>query len=143
MSGILRRMPLRLTLPVALCAAAFATAASASAPLPRLLDCGGKPLLRPAGIVVLACADGNSELRSTRWTSWTGAGAVGVTDLGLNLCDPNCASSRMRFFPHSRVRLSDLKRTKLGRLFTRVSVTYVMHGKTRTFVGYPPTSRHA
>lgn len=128
-------------LTVVLAAATVAAAASAAAPLPRILDCSGKPLLRPAGTVVLACADANSELRATRWTSWGATSAVGVTELGLNLCNPNCASSRMSFFPHSRVRLSGVKRTKLGPLFTRATVTYVLHGRTKVFVGYPPTSR--
>jgi hypothetical protein len=128
-------------LTVVLAAAALAGAASAAAPLPRLLGCDGKPLLRPTGTVVLACADANSELRATHWTSWGRTSAVGTTELGLNLCNPNCASSRMSFFPHSRVRLSAVKQTKLGPLFSRVTVTYVLHGKTRTFVGYPPTSR--
>ena len=129
----------KLTIPLAV--AVLATAASAAVPLPRLLDCGGKPLLRPSGTVVLACADANSELRATRWASWGRTSAVGTTTLGLNLCDPNCASSTMTFFPHSRVRLSAVKATTLGPLFARVTVTYRLHGRTRTFVGYPPTSR--
>lgn len=133
---------IRLALIAALAAAAAAaTAAAASAPLPRILDCSGKPLLRPTGTFVLACADANSELRKTRWSSWGGTSAAGTTDLGLNLCNPNCASSKMSFFPGSRVRLSGAKQTKLGRLFTRVTVSYVLHGKTKVFVGYPPTSR--
>jgi hypothetical protein len=131
----------RLALIAALAAAVSATAASASTPLPKILDCGGKPLVRPAGTLVLSCADANSELRKTRWSSWGRTSAVGVTDLGLNLCNPNCASSKMSFFPNSRVRLSGVKRTKLGLLFTRVTVSYVLHGKTKVFVGYPPTSR--
>jgi hypothetical protein len=131
----------RLTLAAVLAAAVAATAASASAPLPRILDCGGKALVRPAGTLVLSCADANSELRKTHWSSWGRASAVGTTDLGLNLCNPSCAASKMSFFPGSRVRLSDVKRTKLGLLFTRVTVSYVLHGKTKVFVGYPPTSR--
>lgn len=47
----------------------------------------------------------------------------------------------MSFFPGSRVRLSGVKRTKLGLLFTRVTVSYVLHGKTKVFVRYPPASR--
>lgn len=132
---------LRAAVLAALAAAVLAAGASATAPLPRLLSCSGKPLLRPAGTVVLACADANSELRTTRWTSWGRTSATGVTDLGLNLCNPNCASSTMSFFPHSRVRLSGVQHTKLGLLFTRVTVTYVLHGKTKVFVGYPPTTR--
>jgi hypothetical protein len=132
----------RLALIAALAAAVATTAASAaSTPLPRILDCSGKPLVRPTGTLVLACADANSELRKTRWSAWGRTSAAGTTDLGLNLCNPNCAASKMSFFPGSRVRLSGVKRTKLGLLFTRVTVRYVLHGKTRVFVGYPPTSR--
>ena len=131
----------RLALIAAVATATLAATASASTSPPRILDCGGKALVRPTGTLVLSCADANSELRKTRWTSWGRASAVGTTDLGLNLCDPNCAASKMSFFPHSRVRLSGVKRTKLGLLFTRVTVSYLLHGKTRVFVGYPPTSR--
>ena len=113
--------------------------ASATSPLPRILSCAGKPLVRPAGLVVLSCADANSELRSTRWKSWSRSGAVGTTDFGLNLCSPNCAASKIRFFPNSRVRLSGAKQTMHGLLFDRATVTYVLHGKTKTFVAYLPT----
>ena len=120
-------------------AAVLASAAAAAPTVPRLLSCAGKPLLRPAGVVVLSCADANSELRGTAWSSWDRSGAVGITDFGLNLCEPNCAASRMTFFPHSRVRLTGAKKTSHGLLFTRATITYVLHGKTKTFVAYPPT----
>ena len=112
--------------------------ASAASSLPRMLSCAGKPLVRPAGLVVLSCADANSELSSTRWQSWSRSGAVGTTDFGLNLCSPNCAASKIRFFPNSRVRLSGAKQTEHGLLFDRATVTYVLHGKTKTFVAYLP-----
>jgi hypothetical protein len=111
---------------VLLTAAATATAAT----IPHLRSCGGKPLVRPAGIVVLACADANAELAATRWTNWGATRATGTTRFGLNLCIPYCAASKMSFFPRSAVRLD---RVKKGR-FTRVTVRYVLHGKTRTFV---------
>jgi hypothetical protein len=113
--------------------------ASAASPLPRILSCAGKPLVRPAGLVVLSCADANSELRATHWQSWSGSGAVGTTDFGLNLCTPSCAASKIRFFPNSHVRLSGAEHTKRGLLFDRATVTYVLHGKTKTFVAYLPT----
>lgn len=119
--------------------AALVSAAAASSTVPRLLSCAGKPLVRPTGVVVLSCADANSELRGTDWSSWERSGAAGTTDFGLNLCKPYCAASRMTFFPHSRVQLTGAKTTTHRLLFTRATITYVLHGKTKAFVAYPPT----
>jgi hypothetical protein len=110
--------------------------ASAATPVPRILTCAGKPLLRPSSLVVLSCADANSELRTTHWLSWGRRSATGTTTFGLNLCEPNCASSRLEYFPNSRVRLSEPVNTKSGRLFTRATITYDVHGLTKTFVAY-------
>jgi hypothetical protein len=123
-----------------LAVAVLATVASASSPLPRLLSCSGKPLLRPTGLVVLSCADANSEIRATHWTSWGGTSAVGTTDFGLNLCTPTCAASTITFFPHSLVRLTGVTTTKQGLRFSRAAITYVLRGKRKTFTAYPPTT---
>lgn len=119
--------------------AAVAVTAAAAASVPRVLSCAGKPLLRPAGLVVLSCADANSELRSTHWLSWGRQAAVGTTTLGLNPCKPYCAASRMKYFPNSRVRLSDPKQTSHGLVFGRATITYVSHHKRKTLVAYLPT----
>ena len=119
--------------------AAVAGGGIAASPLPRLLSCSGRPLLRPTGLVVLSCADANSEIRATHWLSWGHTTAVGVTDFGVNLCTPTCAESQMSFFPHSRVRLTGVTKTKEGPRFSRAAITYVLHGKTKTFTAYPPT----
>jgi len=124
----------------ALAVTVLATVASASSPLPRLLSCSGKPLLRPTGLVVLSCADANSEIRATHWTSWGHTSAVGTTDFGLNLCTPTCAASTITFFPNSLVRLTGVTKTKQGPRFSRAVITYVVHGKRKTFTGYPPTT---
>ena len=120
--------------------AVVVTVASASSPLPRLLSCSGKPLLRPTGLVVLSCADANSEIRATHWTSWGQTSAVGKTDFGLNLCTPTCAASKITFFPNSLVRLTGATKTKQGLRFSRAVITYVLHGKRKTFTAYPPTT---
>jgi hypothetical protein len=125
---------------VLLSAAVIAAVASASAPLPRLLSCSGKPLLRPTGLVVLSCADANSEIRATRWSSWRRTNADGTTTFGLNLCTPTCAQSTLSIFPHSHVRLTGVVETKQGPRFSRAVITYVHHGKTKTFTAYPPTT---
>lgn len=115
------------------------TAASGAARLPRALSCAGKPLLRPSGVVVLSCADANSKLEATHWRSWNSRSATGTTTFGLNLCTPSCVASKMRYFRKSRVRLSAPRQTKRGPLFTRATITYVLHGKTKTFVAFLPT----
>ena len=126
-------------------AAGFALAAGAPAsakpatPLPRLLSCGGTRLLRPTGVVVLSCADANSEIKGTRWRSWGRSEAVGTTDFGINLCTPTCVASRIRFFPASTVRLRDVQTTSGGPLFGRAEITYTLNGVRRTFTAYPAT----
>jgi hypothetical protein len=124
---------------VATIAAGLAAAAAAAAPVPRLLSCAGTALLRPAATVVLSCADGNSELKSTHWRSWGTREAVGSTDFGVNLCTPTCVASRMRFFAASTVTLSDPKRTGKGLLFTKATISYAVDGSKRTFTAYPAT----
>ena len=119
-----------------LLAAGAATAVAAGAS-PKLLSCAGSPLIRPTGTVVLSCADANSELKSTRWSSWSASGASGKTDFGLNLCMPDCAASSIHFFPASTVRLLDAKHTSKGLLFTRVVVGYQLDSKQRSFTAYP------
>ena len=129
----------RVVLPFAVVVAVTAGTASASSPLPRLLSCSGKALLRPNGLVVLACADANSEIRTTRWQTWTRTQATGTTDFGLNLCTPTCAQSAITFFPQSRVVLTGVTQTARGPLFSRAVITYTAAGKRKTFVAYPPT----
>jgi hypothetical protein len=128
-------LALALALP-ALAAAVVASPAAAGSSLPKLLSCAGTPLLRPTGTVVLSCADANSELRSTHWLSWTASSATGRTDFGVNLCTPDCAASRIRFFADSTVRLEDPSSTAKGRLFTRAVITYKLNGKAKTFTAY-------
>ena len=128
---------------IALAALVLVPAAVASPSPPpsstHILSCLGKPLLRPEGTVVLACADANAELKATHWTSWTSSAATGTTDFGLNLCKPSCAASHIVFFPHSHVRLGDVKHTAHGAVFSRATITYTQHGKTHRYVAYPPT----
>jgi hypothetical protein len=88
---------------------------------------------------VLSCADGNSEIDKTAWTSWGASSATGTTDFWLNLCTPNCAASSMRSFPHSTVRLSDPTKTKQGLFFGRADVTYALNGARKTFTAYLAT----
>lgn len=114
-------------------AVALPASATASKQLPALLSCTGKRLVRPTGEVVIACGDGNAELVSTHWSSWTQSAATGTTDWGQNLCTPDCAASRIIDFPNSSVRLSKPTHTSHGLVFEMVTVHYKLHGKTETY----------
>ena len=117
-------------------APAAAAAGSGSA---HLLSCTGKPLTRPAGNVVLACGDANIEIQSTHWSSWTASAASGTTTLDINLCNPNCAASKMSSFPGSTVRLSGVRQSASGPVFSRATITYRHAGKNATVTAYPRT----
>ena len=119
-------------------ALASGTSGLASASVPHLLTCRGKGLTRPSGEVVISCGDGNFAIDDTSWSSWTASSAQGTTNLQINLCNPNCASSKMTTFKHSGVRLFDVRKTdRYGAVFTRISVTYTHGGKKTTTTSYP------
>ncbi|MHB1974138.1 MAG: DUF4232 domain-containing protein [Acidimicrobiales bacterium] len=131
----------------AVATATASTAASTAIALgaqPRILACTGAPEYEPASFVI-SCADANSELTATRWTSWTRRGATGVTRFGLNLCNPYCAASRIQFFPDSSVQLSRPVGTRLGELYLLLVVHYRIGGVAKTFsfswAGDPSFSR--
>lgn len=113
--------------------------AAAVSGLPALLSCGGSRLVRPAGMVVLSCADANTEISRTHWRTWTRLSAVGTTDFAVNLCTPTCVASRMRLFPGATIRLLGAERTRHGLVFSRAQITYVLGGAHRTFTAYPAT----
>jgi hypothetical protein len=94
--------------------------------------CQGNEIVRPRNFV-LSCADDNAQLTQTKWTSWSGSGAVGVTTFGLNLCKPYCAASKMSYFPNSRVTFSAPVNTSHGKLFSLVTVRYRLGGKVAKF----------
>jgi hypothetical protein len=124
-----------------------ATAAVLAAPVaqaagsarPHLLSCTGRPLVRPHGNVVLACGDANIEIQNTHWSSWTASSASATTTLDINLCDPTCAQSKMRAFPRSSLRLSAVRKSSLGPVFSRATITYTNAGQNATVTAYPRT----
>jgi hypothetical protein len=83
--------------------------------------------------LVISCADGNTELTATKWSSWSATSATGATTFALNLCTPNCAASPMTLFPRSTVRLCAPVATKNGAIFSRIEVTYQRDGKAAKF----------
>jgi hypothetical protein len=141
MSHLAKRL-LIVALPAIALASASASTSIASAGTSasaRLGSCSGQLLFKPTGTVVLACADANTEIKATKWTSWTNSGASGTTDFGLNLCTPTCVASRISFFPGATIRLSAPKHTAHGLLFTRAVIGYRLHGEQKTFTAYPAT----
>ncbi|MGH9106238.1 MAG: hypothetical protein ACRDZX_10455 [Acidimicrobiales bacterium] len=99
----------------------------------KLLTCTGKTTVRPVDFVI-SCADANAQLTRTRWSTWGSRAAKGRTRFALNLCQPNCAASKMSFFPGSPVELSAPLRTKHhGKLFSKLAVHYNLHGKAKVF----------
>ena len=107
-------------------------AGSAAAPVTALWSCTGRRVVEPTEFVI-SCADANSELTSTRWTSWTATRATGTTRFGLNLCVPYCAASPMSYFPNSTVVASRPEATRHGELFSSLTVTYELKGRMKTF----------
>jgi hypothetical protein len=97
-----------------------------------LLSCSGAAVIAPKTFII-SCADANSELTATHWTSWTASQARGTTTFGLNLCDPYCAASRISFFPDSTVVLRNPVTTSKGPRFSELVVTYLLHNKATTF----------
>jgi len=127
---------------MAACAAALAIAGSliaapvgataSSTATVKLLTCTNTKVFKPATFVI-SCADANSQLTATHWSTWNATSATGTTRFALNLCVPYCAASKMSYFPKSTVRLTDPVNTKHGRLFSSLVVRYRLKGKWKTF----------
>jgi hypothetical protein len=98
----------------------------------KILTCRGTDALKPSTFVI-SCADGNSELTQTHWSTWNAAEAIGTTRFALNLCKPYCAASGFTYFPHSTVRLSAPEATPHGTLFSSLVVRYQLDGVWKTF----------
>jgi hypothetical protein len=51
----------------------------------------------------------------------------------MNLCNPNCAASKMSYFANSEVTFSSPVHTTHGTLFSRLTVRYQMSGREQVF----------
>jgi hypothetical protein len=98
----------------------------------KVLTCSGASVVRPRTLVV-SCADANTSLQSTRWSTWGAGGASGTTTFAINLCTPYCAASPMSYFPHSAVTLSAPITTRHGTYFSRLEVRYSQGSTRKTF----------
>jgi hypothetical protein len=98
----------------------------------KVLTCQGSHVARPRTFII-TCADAYTQLTDTHWTKWTSASAVGTTTFAMNLCKPYCAASKMSYFPHSTVQLSEPISTKRGKVFSLLVVHYVSDAHSRVF----------
>ncbi|HEY5304587.1 MAG TPA: hypothetical protein VIJ86_11110 [Acidimicrobiales bacterium] len=98
----------------------------------KVITCSGSSVVRPRTLVV-SCADANTVLTSTRWSTWNVKGANGTTTFGMNLCTPYCAASPISYFPHSTVRLYAPETSAHGTHFSELVVTYDVSNKVKTF----------
>ena len=119
---------------------AFASSANGGAPVgalatgasAKVVTCQGATVARPTTLII-SCADANTQLTKTRWSTWTATRAVGTTTFAVNLCKPYCAASKMSYFPGSTVQFSRPLTTTHGRLFSLVVVHYTMNGRAKVF----------
>ena len=98
----------------------------------KVLTCSGAPVVRPRTLVV-SCADANTVLQSTHWSTWGAGGATGTTTFAINLCIPYCAASPISHFANSAVTLSAPRSSRHGTYFSRLVVRYVQGGVAKTF----------
>ncbi len=97
-----------------------------------VLTCSGTTVVRPQSLVI-TCADANTLLKATHWTSWGAGGATGTATFAMNLCTPYCAASPITYFPHSSVSLSAPISSRHGSYFSRLVVRYRQGSVIKTF----------
>lgn len=112
--------------------AAGAQLSAAASTKSGIITCRGNAVIEPRTFII-TCADANTQLTKTHWSSWTSTGASGTTTFAMNLCTPYCAASPMSYFPNSHVTLSAPVATKKGKLFSLMTVHYKLHGQAKTF----------
>ena len=81
---------------------------------------------------MISCADGNSYLQKIKWSTWTSTLAKATATYTENNCTPYCAAGKFINYP-AKVKLSIVKKTSSGKLFTKLFVSYVAGKKTKTF----------
>ena len=99
---------------------------------PKVLTCSGSSAVRPTTLVV-SCADANTSLQSTHWSTWGAGGASGTTTFSINLCTPYCAASPISHFPNSAVTLSAPVSSRHGTYFSHLVVNYGQGAARKTF----------
>lgn len=109
---------------VALAVSSAAAAAGAPGSVP---DCLGKPVVKPAE-VVLACADAGLGVERITWLGWGAPVAAGLGTAFANDCTPDCAAGHVHTY-RAVLLLSGSQRCD-GRLAYRTAAVAI--------VGSPP-----
>src|SRR4051794_8953868 len=89
----------------------------------RIIDHCDYPSRRPRSIII-ACGDGNYQLRKLRWRRWNGNVATGRGTAYANNCIPYCAAGHFVAYP---VRLRAYRPRKMGDgdyTYTRLRIVY-------------------
>ena len=112
---------------LALGVGAGAAPAASAASLPVVVNCLGKPVTKPAEIII-ACADDGVSVTKITWKSWTANRALGTGVLAWNPCLPDCVSSQTLSFP-VRITMGGLASAP-GQpdVFSRMSLTFPKGG---------------
>lgn len=83
-------------LPIAACGSSSSSSyssAASGASAAGMTDCSNHTVVRPK-LFVLACGDGNAWASNLVWQDWGQATTIGRGIINLNLCDPDCATSK-------------------------------------------------
>jgi hypothetical protein len=104
-----------------------ASSAPATAALPGVIaECTSPPPYRLStrpSVIVLACADDGLGVQNLTWTTWAAAAATGEGKLWQKLCQPNCATGKLGYYPVA-VMLSSVRTSSQGPWFSRLTVTW-------------------
>lgn len=111
---------------------ALTTSPAQAATKPGVVNCKGKPEVRPMEIN-MSCADANLMVSDLKWSKWTKAGATGTGTLVWNPCIPTCVAGKAEKYPAKVV---------LGRVASGAGVN-VFSGLTLTFTKAGPAGAAA
>lgn len=106
-------------------ASAVPAATEHTNPRPVVVNCSKAKVTRPSSLM-LACGDGTESLIGLHWSSWQLGHAAGHGTDAINLCVPDCAQSKARFYPvHVTLSGSAAVHGVPGeRRYTRYTLTY-------------------
>ncbi|MCU1488654.1 MAG: hypothetical protein JWM85_59 [Acidimicrobiaceae bacterium] len=106
-----------------------AALASSTARTEKLVDCTGKPVVKPTEIII-TCADAGEVLQGIHWSRWTTGDARGTGTYVLNTCTPDCAAGKFVRY-HATFELSGRKQDRHGLVFTALRWRYEVGGKAK------------
>ena len=105
-------------------AASGASAAASGASAAGMTDCFNHTVVQPKTLV-LACGDGNAWASDLVWQNWGQATTIGRGIISVNLCDPDCATSKRYLHAQGTVTANRLQVCPDGRQrYTRLTYDY-------------------